>query len=90
MIELILLSLLIATVFSMVGLVGGVLIVPALVLLFSLTTQQAVGVSLFAVMFTTISATLTYAVRGKINYRVGLLLDTLDVPGAVVGRTSPR
>ena len=79
------LGLFIATVFSMVGLAGGVFMVPALVLIFGLSTQQAVGVSLFAIMFTTISATAAYAVRGRINYRVGLLLDTLDVPGAVLG-----
>jgi uncharacterized membrane protein YfcA len=87
MIELTLIPLgtLIATVFSMVGLAGGVLMVPALVLLFGLGTQQAVGVSLFAIMFMTISAAIAYAIRGMIDYRVGLLLDTLDVPGAILG-----
>ena len=79
------LGLLIATISSMVGLAGGAFIVPALVLLFGLPTQNAVGVSLFAIMFMTISATVAYAIQKKINYKVGLLLDTLDVPGAVLG-----
>jgi uncharacterized membrane protein YfcA len=82
---LILLGLLIATLSSMIGLAGGAFMVPALVLIFGLATQNAVGVSLFAIMFTTISATAAYAVQGKIRYKVGLLLDTLDAPGAVLG-----
>jgi uncharacterized membrane protein YfcA len=82
---LVLLGLLIATLFSMVGLAGGTLMVPVLVLIFGLTAQKAVGVSLFAIMFMTISATIAYAVQRRIHYKVGLLLDTLDVPGAVVG-----
>ena len=82
---LILLGLLIATISSMVGLAGGAFIVPALVLLFGLPTQEAVGVSLFAIVFMTISATAAYAIQKRINYKVGLLLDTLDVPGAVLG-----
>jgi hypothetical protein len=82
---LILLGLLISTLSSMIGLAGGAFMVPALVLIFGLATQNAVGVSLFAIMFTAISATAAYAVQGKIRYKVGLLLDTLDVPGAVLG-----
>ena len=82
---LILLGLLIATLSSMIGLAGGAFMVPALVLIFGLATQKAVGVSLFAIMFMTISATAAYAIQGRIRYKVGLLLDTLDVPGAVLG-----
>jgi len=87
MIELILIpiGLLIATFFSMIGLAGGTFIVPLLVLVFGVATQKAVGISLFAVMFTTISSTLAYAVQRRIHFKVGLLLDTLDVPGAFLG-----
>ncbi len=87
MIELILIpiGLLIAAFFSMVGLAGGSFIVPMLVLGFGLATQKAIGISLLAVMFTAVSATLAYAMQRKINFRVGLLLDTMDVPGAFLG-----
>jgi len=84
-IALLLVGLLIATLSSMIGLAGGSFMVPTLVLAFGLATQKAVGVSLFAIMFMTISATVAYAAQRKINYKVGLLLDTLDVPGAVLG-----
>ena len=79
------LGLLIATVYSMVGLGGGTIFVPLLVLAFGLPAQQAVGVSLLAIMFMAISSTIAYAIQNKINYKVGLLLDTLDVPGAFIG-----
>ena len=79
------LGLLIATVCSMVGLAGGSFMVPALALAFGLPMQIAIGVSLFAIMFMTISATAAYAMQRRIDYKVGLLLDTLDVPGAVLG-----
>jgi uncharacterized membrane protein YfcA len=79
------LGLLIAAISSMVGLAGGAFMVPALVLLFGLTTQKAIGASLFAIMFMTISATTAYAIQKRIDYKVGLLLDTLDVPGAMLG-----
>ncbi len=69
----------------MVGLGGGTIFVPLLVLAFGLPTQNAVGVSLFAIMFMTVSATAAYAAQKRINYKVGLLLDTLDVPGAFLG-----
>ncbi|MEM2874690.1 MAG: sulfite exporter TauE/SafE family protein [Candidatus Hadarchaeales archaeon] len=87
MIELLLFAvgLLIATVFSMVGLAGGTLIVPVLVLGFGLATQRAVGTSLFAVTFITISAAIMYGIQRRVHFKVGLLLDTMDVPGAIVG-----
>ncbi|MGQ9788927.1 MAG: sulfite exporter TauE/SafE family protein [Candidatus Hadarchaeaceae archaeon] len=87
MFELILLpaGILIATFFSMIGLAGGTLIVPLLVLAFALPTQKAIGISLLAVMFTAVSSTLAYAAQRRIHFKVGLLLDTLDVPGAFLG-----
>lgn len=84
-IALIPIGLLIAAIFSMVGLAGGVFIVPMLVLIFKLPAQNAVGISLIVMTFTTVSATMAYARQRRINYRVGLLLDVFDVPGAVLG-----
>jgi uncharacterized membrane protein YfcA len=78
-------GLLISTLLSMVGLAGGSFIVPTLVLVYGLATQKAIGISLFAIMFATLSATLAYAAQHRIHYKVGLLLDTLDVPGAFLG-----
>jgi len=82
---LLLLSFIISTVASIVGLGGGVFFVPLLVLGFGIETQKAVSTSLLAMSFITVSATLVYAKQGRINYKVGVLLDLLDVPGAMIG-----
>lgn len=79
------LSFVISTVASIVGLGGGVFYVPLLVLGFGIETQKAVSTSLLAMSFTTVSATLAYAKQKRINYKIGILLDLLDVPGSIVG-----
>ncbi|MEM2250657.1 MAG: sulfite exporter TauE/SafE family protein [Candidatus Hadarchaeales archaeon] len=80
-----LLGLAVSAVCSMVGLGGGAFITPALILLFSLPVKQAIGTSLFGIMIASISATIIHAKHKRVNYRIGLLLDTLDVPGAALG-----
>ena len=84
MIELLFAALLISSVFSSIGLGGGMLLVP-LLLWSGLSIHQAIGTSLFAIWVTSFSATLGYALKRRIDYRVGLLLDSLDVPGGILG-----
>jgi len=62
-----------------------VFFVPMLVLAFGLPAQNAVGISLMAMTFATISATVAYSRQRKINYKVGILLDVLDIPGSTRG-----
>jgi uncharacterized membrane protein YfcA len=84
MIELLFAALLVSSVFSSVGLGGGMLLVP-LLLWSGLSIHQAIGTSLFAIWVVSCSATIAYAFQRRIDYRVGLLLDSLDVPGGIVG-----
>jgi len=70
---------------SMVGLGGGFLIVPMLILIFPLPAQKAVAVSLVAMSGTTISAAIGYWRQRRIDYKLALLYDVLDVPGVVLG-----
>jgi len=60
------------------------LLVP-LLLWSGLSIHQAMGTSLFAIWVTSCSATVAYALQRRIDYRVGLLLDSLDVPGGILG-----
>ncbi len=60
------------------------LLVP-LLLWSGLPIHQAIGTSLFAIWVTSFSATVGYALQRRIDYRVGLLLDSLDVPGGILG-----
>lgn len=76
---------------SIVGLGGGVIIVPVLVLLGEpmlgdpVTTQVAVGTSLAVLIFTALSSTYTYHKQGKVDFRTGWLFFATSGPAAMVG-----
>ena len=70
---------------SMVGLGGGIMIVPALIILFQVPAQNAIAISLVAILGTTVSSTIGYVRRKQVDYKLGLLYDILDVPGIVIG-----
>jgi len=70
---------------SMCGLGGGFFIVPTLIIVFNLSPQNAVAVSLVAMCGTTFSATFGYIRQRRVDYKLGLLYDILDVPGVVIG-----
>ncbi|MFC0469662.1 sulfite exporter TauE/SafE family protein [Halalkalibacter kiskunsagensis] len=75
---------------SLMGLGGGIVVVPALLMLASLsyldiTPQVAVGTSLLIMIFTGISATISYMKQKKVDYKSGLLFFSASGPGAVVG-----
>ncbi len=70
---------------SMIGLAGGFLIVPTMILIFQLPAQNAVAISLVAITGTAVSAALGYMRQKKVNFKLGLLYNVLDVPGVVLG-----
>jgi len=70
---------------SMVGLGGGFLMVPALIVLFQLPAQNAVAISLVAMCGTAFSATFVYVKQRRVDFLLGLLYDLLDLPGVVLG-----
>ncbi|MBO9598409.1 MAG: sulfite exporter TauE/SafE family protein [Cohnella sp.] len=76
---------------SIVGLGGGIIMVPVLVLLGErivgdpVTTQIAVGTSLAVLIFTALSATYTYRKQGKVDVRTGWLFFATSGPSAMVG-----
>ncbi|MFB0501629.1 MAG: sulfite exporter TauE/SafE family protein [Candidatus Bathyarchaeia archaeon] len=70
---------------SMVGLAGGFLFVPLLILVFGLPAQNAAAISLVAICGTTFSATVGYVRQGRVDYKLGLLYDVLDIPGVILG-----
>jgi uncharacterized membrane protein YfcA len=75
----------ISAIATMVGLGGGVFFVPLLVLAFNVPTQKATGISVLTMTLTTTLATIQYARQKRINYKIGILLDILDAPGAIIG-----
>ncbi|HKU48675.1 MAG TPA: sulfite exporter TauE/SafE family protein [Nitrososphaera sp.] len=69
---------------AMLGVGGGIIMVPALTL-FGITPSQIASTSLFAVTSTSVSSTVEYSRQKKIDYRLGILMAAMAVPGAVLG-----
>lgn len=67
------------------GVGGGVLMVPALVLVMGLDQRLAHGVSLTAVVPIAVSGTLSYSIAGEVDWLVAAVLAIGAVGGAVVG-----
>ena len=70
---------------SLLGLGGGVLIVPLLTLGFGLPLREAVGVSLVAVIVTSSASAGVYLERHVANLRLGMTLELFTATGALVG-----
>jgi len=70
---------------SLAGLGGGFIIVPVLILFFQLPVNNAVAISLVAILGTTVSSTLGYVRQKRVDFKLGLLYDILDVPGIFLG-----
>ena len=70
---------------SLLGLGGGILIVPLLTLGFGLDVREAVGVSLVCVIMTSSAAAGVYLERHVANMRLGMTLELFTAIGALVG-----
>jgi hypothetical protein len=69
---------------SIIGLGGGIIVVPVLTLLGVPPTVTSSS-SLFAAFSNSVASTVSYAKQKRINYRVGIQLGLMSVPGAVLG-----
>jgi len=70
---------------AMVGVGGGIFIVPLLTLIYDFKTPEAIGTSLAMIIFTSIFSTVSYSRQKRIDYKVGLVLSVATIPGAIVG-----
>ena len=73
------------TIGAMLGLGGGVFLVPFLVLVFGLPMHQAIATSLVAVIATSSAAAAMNVEKRTVNLRLGMLLETATVFGAILG-----
>jgi uncharacterized membrane protein YfcA len=78
-------SALAGTMGALVGLGGGVLIVPILTLAFGLPIHYAIGVSIIAVIATSSGAAAAYVRDRMTNMRIGMFLEIGTTLGAVSG-----
>jgi uncharacterized membrane protein YfcA len=70
---------------SLLGLGGGILIVPLLTLGFGMDLLKAVGISLICVIVTSGAAAGVYLERRVANLRLGMTLELFTATGAMVG-----
>lgn len=70
---------------ALTGLGGGIVLIPALVLLFHVDIHYAMGASLISVIATSSGSAAAYLREGYTNLRVGMFLETGAVVGAFVG-----
>ncbi|ATH93031.1 membrane protein [Bacillus glycinifermentans] len=89
---LIILGLIAGTIGSLVGLGGGIVIVPSLLFLSGftglfhhVTPQMAVGTSLFVIIFTGLSSTIAYMKYKTVDYKSGLIFFIGSGPGSLIG-----
>lgn len=70
---------------ALTGLGGGVIIIPALLLIFHIHLHLAMGASLIAVLATSLGAAVGNLKEGYTNVRIGLLLEIGAIIGALIG-----
>jgi uncharacterized protein len=70
---------------ALTGLGGGVVIVPALALLFHIDIRYAIGASLVSVIATSSGAAVSYVREGFSNVRIGMFLEVATTVGALCG-----
>ncbi|MSV33366.1 MAG: sulfite exporter TauE/SafE family protein [Nitrosarchaeum sp.] len=69
---------------SMIGLGGGIVVVPVLTF-FGFSPTLAASNSLFAAFSNAVGSTISYSRQKRIDYSIGLKLGLLSIPGTVLG-----
>jgi len=69
---------------SMIGLGGGIIVVPVLTFL-GFPPTAAASNSLFAALSNAVASTISYSRQKRIEYSLGLKLGLLSIPGTVLG-----
>src|SRR3954467_10949371 len=70
---------------SLLGLGGGIIIIPALTLLFHIDIRYAIGASIVSVIATSSGAAAAYVRERMTNLRVAMVLEIATTTGALTG-----
>ncbi|WP_159723229.1 sulfite exporter TauE/SafE family protein [Enterococcus sp. CSURQ0835] len=70
---------------SILGIGGGIILTPALTLLFGLDIQYAISASIVSVIATSSGATIAYLKDDLLNLRIAMFLEIATTIGAIVG-----
>ena len=78
-------SILAGVIGSILGLGGGIIVIPALTLVFHIDIRYAIGASIVAVIATSSGAAAAYVRDGLANLRVAMVLELATTTGALSG-----
>lgn len=70
---------------ALLGLGGGIIVTPALTLLFGIDIKYAIGASLISVIATSTGSAIAYIKDGITNIRIGMVLQIATTIGAITG-----
>ena len=70
---------------SLLGLGGGIIIIPALTLVLGFSMQEVIGVSLIGVIASSTGSASRYVQQGFVNVKLGMLLETSTTVGSIIG-----
>lgn len=84
-ISFVIVGLLAGTLGTIVGIGGGLIVVPFLLLVYGFPAQQAAGTSLLMVFFNSLSGALAYAKQKRIDYKSAWKFALATFPGAITG-----
>lgn len=70
---------------GLLGMGGGVIMLPALDFLFDYSSPAAIGTTLFAVIFTVLSGAYGHFVRDNTKFRVSLIISAGGIAGILIG-----
>jgi uncharacterized protein len=85
---LVLLSVAAGLVGSLAGLGGGVVVIPALVVLFGVPIPEAIGTGAITILATSTTTGAAYIRDRLSDLRIGMFLEIATVPGALLGATA--
>jgi len=85
MVALFVLGVSVGTFGTLVGIGGGIILIPIFLLIFQWTPQHAVGTSLVVVFLNAVSGSIAYIKQKKVYYDAAIRFSLATVPGAIIG-----
>ncbi|MBU2700844.1 putative membrane protein YfcA [Sporomusaceae bacterium BoRhaA] len=70
---------------TLVGIGGGVILIPIFLLIFNWAPQQAIGTSLTVVFLNALSGSIAYIRQKKVYYDAAIRFSLATLPGAIIG-----
>ncbi|MBI4713237.1 MAG: sulfite exporter TauE/SafE family protein [Planctomycetes bacterium] len=87
---LLLFGFLVGTIGTIVGVGGGIFIIPFLLITYHLSPQAAIGTSLLVILFNSTSGTVSYSIQKRINYKLGIVFGLATIPGVLLGAAASK